>query len=107
MQSITVVFDAQKYSVQDMARMEEEIWTGLKLSGELNRAKRDGNWLLHYTCEKDIKEDSLKKIPALELAQEVRMRDLTEAGRSRKKAKESDAAADFAMDEPAGEEDED
>ncbi|MDH7479298.1 MAG: hypothetical protein QHH02_04755, partial [Syntrophomonadaceae bacterium] len=66
------------HSAEEIARLETEIWNGLKLSGELNRTKRDGKWILHFNSERALREDGFKKIKAFETALEVKLREMVE-----------------------------
>jgi len=95
MQNLVVVFDAERYDAAEIARLETEIWNGLKLSGELNRTKRDGKWVLHFNSEKSLREESFKKIKAFEAALEIKLREMTEGARGKRRTKGEET-----MDEP-------
>jgi|GEM_PF-3164832 len=91
MQSLVVVFDAEGRGTAEIARLEAEIWSGLKLSGEMNRTKRDGKWILHFNSEKTLREDSFKKIKAFDAALEVKLRETAEGTRGKRRGKAEDA----------------
>jgi hypothetical protein len=102
--SVTLAFDSKTISVNEIAQIEEGIWTGLKLSGEYNRVLRDDQWVLHFVTEKKIKEEALQKIKGVEHAIKIQTKDLIEDGRGRKK-KDDDLEDD--LDVVMDEEDED
>ncbi|MGI5838465.1 MAG: hypothetical protein ACOX8W_02250 [bacterium] len=90
MQNLVVVFDAGRHDAAAIARLETEIWNGLKLSGELNRTRREEKWILQYNSEKTLREDSIKKIKAFETALEVNLRELGAGSRGKRRTRDND-----------------
>jgi hypothetical protein len=86
MMLLTLTFDCAKVDVDEIGEIEERIWQGLKLSGEYNRSCRDNRWTVQYVIEKKVREETLQKIPGVEKALAIHLRDYAEDnGRGKRK----------------------
>ncbi len=86
MMLLTLVFDCTAVAVNEISEIEERVWNGLKLSGEYNRTCKENRWTVQYVIEKKVKEETLLKIPGVEKALSVHLRDYAEDnGRGKRK----------------------
>lgn len=78
MQTLKVVYDQEQVSEEQVRVKEEAVWKKLKLSGEYNRTRKQGDWVILYITEQKIKEESFSKIEELNEAKEVVLKDTAE-----------------------------
>ncbi len=78
MQTLKVVYDQEQVSEEQVKVKEEAVWKKLKLSGEYNRTRKQGDWVILYITEQKIKEESFSKIEELNEAKEVVLKDTAE-----------------------------